>query len=331
MYSTMTNNNIKNNKTKTTTTIIAALVIGMMLISPMTVMPSVNAQQQTIPANAIRTVDGGWITPLQTVDDKGRPLTIHYEPSPQVFGYLPPSCSGPYSSQVEQEGGSWSYPTQNNNAIGFETTWNMPTGNVTGGANGVYYNPVNFNYTGSMTGNTYPYTFFQVDWGIGTGSTGIYKHWSYTMAYKSGSNIIYNQYGMSGITESQGSTYTVQSMLEPSPMASNQYVVQVTLGSNSWIYSNSLTYTPQLGHLTKLMSFQDEYAVAHGTTNLGSDSVSSPTIVLDNSNVLGYDTTSVTGVSQYTGYGAYSGSTYQILTSSVGTKTIADSAGCPSW
>ncbi len=49
------------------------------------------------------------------------------------------------------------------------------------------------------------------------------------------------------------------------------------------------------------MSFQDEYATTHGSTTLSLDTVASPTIIVDNNNVLGYDTTFVTGVSQYDG------------------------------
>ncbi len=39
----MTNNNFKNNKTKTVTTIAAALMLGLVLLSPMTVLPSAHA------------------------------------------------------------------------------------------------------------------------------------------------------------------------------------------------------------------------------------------------------------------------------------------------
>lgn len=42
----MTNNNFKNNKTKTVTAIMTSLVIGLMMLSPMTILPNVNAQTQ---------------------------------------------------------------------------------------------------------------------------------------------------------------------------------------------------------------------------------------------------------------------------------------------
>ncbi|MDE1867612.1 MAG: hypothetical protein KGI08_07900, partial [Thaumarchaeota archaeon] len=51
------------------------------------------AQNNTdqIPPNAIRTSDGGWITPLQTHTENGSKLTIHYETGTPVAGnYLPP-------------------------------------------------------------------------------------------------------------------------------------------------------------------------------------------------------------------------------------------------
>ena len=52
-----------------------------------------NATNSTnsIPPNAIRTPDGGWITPLQTKTENGGNLTIHYETGMPVTGnYLPP-------------------------------------------------------------------------------------------------------------------------------------------------------------------------------------------------------------------------------------------------
>ncbi|HEX5458004.1 MAG TPA: hypothetical protein VFX64_06420 [Candidatus Nitrosotalea sp.] len=45
----------------------------------------------TMPQNAIRTPDGGWVTPPQTYDDNGKNLTIHYETGIPVQGnYLSP-------------------------------------------------------------------------------------------------------------------------------------------------------------------------------------------------------------------------------------------------
>jgi len=47
----MTKINFKNNKTKTATTIITALVIGLIILSPATVLPNVNAQQNAVTNN----------------------------------------------------------------------------------------------------------------------------------------------------------------------------------------------------------------------------------------------------------------------------------------
>lgn len=329
MKRTMTNNNIKNNKTKTATTIIATLIIGLALLSPVTVLPNVNAQQPTIPANAIRTVDGGWITPLFTHDKNGNPLTIHYEVGKRVVGkHVHPGPT--YSSGVQQEGGYWTYPTNNNNAMGFNTTWVMPTGSITNASNGIYYNPVNFFYSGTTSGST-PYTFFQVDWGTGGGSVlggSLIDGWSYTLVYGS----TYNQQTMSSVTVSQGSTYVVAGALEPSPLSSNQYVVEVELGNNAWIYSTALGYTPQLGQITTPMSYQDEYVTRSGTSSLSSDTVSNPTIVADNSGTVQYDTTSITGASTYSGSGSYSSSyTYAVMSPSISGTQITDSFSYTSW
>lgn len=44
----------------------------------------------TIPQNAIRTLNGGWVTPPQTQDENGKNLTIHYEAGVQVSSYANP-------------------------------------------------------------------------------------------------------------------------------------------------------------------------------------------------------------------------------------------------
>ncbi|GEM_PF-7117543 len=55
-----------------------------------------NETNSTIPKNAIRTPNGGWITPLQTTDMNGNKLTIHYETGTGASGnVLPPSDSSP--------------------------------------------------------------------------------------------------------------------------------------------------------------------------------------------------------------------------------------------
>ncbi|MGH2611827.1 MAG: hypothetical protein ACRDFB_02115 [Rhabdochlamydiaceae bacterium] len=281
----------------------------------------------TAPANAIRTIDGGWITPLFTHDGKGHPLTIHYEAGTRVVGnHVHPGP--PYLTNVQQEGGNWAYTT-NNNAMGFNTTWTMPTGSITNASNGIYYNPVNFDYSGTTGGST-PYTFFQVDWGTGGSSVpggALVDGWSYTLLY----GTTYNQISIPATT-SQGSTYVVAGALEPSPLSSNQYVVEIELGTNAWISATPLGYTPQLGKITNLQSFQDEYVTRSGTSSLSADTVKTPTIVADNSGTVKYDTTSVTGVSAYNGYGIYTHSkTYEVMSPSVSTKQVTDSFSYTSW
>lgn len=318
----------QNNKTKTATAIMASLVIGFMVLSPMTILPNINAQQQTIPADAIRTADGGWITPLWTHDKYGHPLTIHYVVGTRVVGkHVHPGP--PYLSGVQQEGAYWSYPTNNNNAIGFNTTWTMPTGSITTASNGIYYNPVNFNYGGTTSGST-PYTFFQIDWGVGGSSVpggSLVDGWSYTAAYGS----TYNQISIPATT-SPGSTYILGGALEPSPLSSNQYVVEIQLGTNAWISATPLGYTPQLGQITNPMSFQDEYVTGSGTSSLVADTVKKPVIITDNGGTKQYDTTSITGATAYNGHGSYSYSnTYQVMTQSISGTQVSDSFSYTSW
>lgn len=299
---------------------------------------NIGATKPQIPDNAIKTPTG-YVTPVQTVDDKGRPLTIHYmDDSKRVSGagHVYP-CPPTANSGLNQEGGAWSYPVSNSQAIGFQTHWTMPTGGFGNTAsNGLYYNPVNFNYTGTTSGST-PYSYFQVTWGLSGTSVGLTDGWTYLMWYKN-SNGNYNsppvQNTMPSVPITPGSTYTVQAQLEPYPMASpSQYVVQVTLGSNSYMYSAALTYDPQIGQIKNdLKSFQDEYVTAHDSNvNLSSDTVNTPVIVVDQNNVIGFDSMAVTGVSSTNTVASYGGSTYPILTPSTSGTQVTDSLPCNTW
>ena len=49
-----------------------------------------NVTNSTMPHNAIKTHDGGWVTPIQTTDQNGKNLTIHYETGIPVSGYANP-------------------------------------------------------------------------------------------------------------------------------------------------------------------------------------------------------------------------------------------------
>jgi hypothetical protein len=72
------------------------LLVLMMVIMSTVMMSNVemataqNTTNSTIPQNAIRTPDGGWVTPPQTQDENGKNLTIHYETGVQVSGYANP-------------------------------------------------------------------------------------------------------------------------------------------------------------------------------------------------------------------------------------------------
>lgn len=76
--------------------ILKTLHIAIILISALLItINSVFAQNvanstNSIPSNAIRTPNGGWITPLQTTNNSGGNLTIHYEVGKPVTGYANP-------------------------------------------------------------------------------------------------------------------------------------------------------------------------------------------------------------------------------------------------
>lgn len=325
----------KNNKTKISTLSVALLTIGLIVLSPLST-SNVTAQTTSlqIPNNALRT-STGYLTPLKTVDDKGNPLTLHVmeDSLPVADNKLYP-CPPTYGSGVAQEGAQWSYPVNNANAIGLKTTWTMPTGTITNTAsNGLYFNPVNFDYTGTTSGST-PYTFFQVDWGMG-GSGGIQTGWSYALWYKNPDGTWHTpplRNTMPAVSSSQGSTYVVQAALEPTPMASSDlYVVQVTKGTQGWIYSVALTYHPQVGQVSNFKSYQDEYILDHGSSTLSSNVVNTPTVVVDQSNSIGYDTMAITGATPKNGWGAFGGSTYAIMSPSISGKQVTDTVTCNPW
>ncbi|GEM_PF-5005171 len=324
------------NKTNPATILAAALILGFVLMSPTTVIPQINAEQFVKPANAISIPGGGWVTPLQTIDKNGKPLTIHYEVGKDVSGLIAPPCAT--NTGLTQEGVDYNNSTNDNKAIGMRTSWAMPTGTITTNfsTNGIYFNPVNFYYDGPTSGST-PYTFFQVDWGIGgTGLTPpVGQNWYYTDAYKSGGSWHYHSVQMSSVTTSQGSTYTVFGAVEPSNLANPPaYVVQVTLGSSSWLYTDNLGYTPSLDGVYSFQAYQDEYTTkSPGATSLSSSSVSSPAVVIDNNGNTGYDTIMLNSITTFNGNNnVFTGPTYAVLSpsSSSGTTETATVA-CANW
>lgn len=288
-----------------------------------------------MPTNAISTADGGWITPLQTRDAQGNPLTIHYEVGKDVTGLVAPACAT--NTKLSQEGGTYTNSTNDNKAIGLQTTWTIPTGTITTnfGQNGIYFNPVNFNYDGPTSGST-PYTFFQVDWGIGGNSLvpPVGQNWYYMLAYLSGGSYQYTKVQMSSPSSTRGSSYIVNGAIEPTNLANPAaYVVQVTLGSNSWIYSTNLGYNPSLDGVYQFATFQDEYTEkSPGATSLSTDKVASPNVILDNNGNTGYDPfmlNGLTGFNQNNSNGP--GPTYQVLSDSQSGVTETDPVSCSIW
>lgn len=75
--------------------IIKISVITIVLVTTFFGIQLVFAQNVTnftssMPSNAIRTQNGGWVTPLQTTDQNGKNLTLHYETGVLVTGYANP-------------------------------------------------------------------------------------------------------------------------------------------------------------------------------------------------------------------------------------------------
>lgn len=279
-----------------------------------------------VPANAIATPDGGYVTIPRMTDDDGKPLNIKYEAGIKgTGGDIVPACRGP-STGLYQEGANWA-TTSNSQTIGYEETWQMPTGSVTGNNVGFFYNPVNFWYPASGTN----YDFFQVDFGIGN-NLGSRTGWIMTYSYVDSNGV--RQYPFTTIpaTISAGSNYKVDAMLQPYPLANpSSYVVQITLGSNSWLYSQPLGYTPSLGSVYSFQSYQDQWLLSSGSSTLSADSNSSPKVIKDVSGSLVYDSTLVTGKTQWDtlNTSATTSQTRDILSpSSSGTTSFTDPREC---
>jgi hypothetical protein len=68
------------------------VIVLIIMLLPFNTTFAQNAINSTnsIPPNAIRTPNGGWITPLQTHDANGTKLNIHYEVGTPVYGKVPP-------------------------------------------------------------------------------------------------------------------------------------------------------------------------------------------------------------------------------------------------
>jgi hypothetical protein len=106
---------------------------------------------------------------------------------------------------------------------------------------------------------------------------------------------MYGATSMSSVTVSGGSTYRIDATLQPFPLANpSAYVVQVSKGANSWIYSQPLGYTPSAGSVTNFQSYQDQWLKSSGTASLSSDTVGTPKLARLVSGSLTFDGTKVT-------------------------------------
>ncbi|MDE1765845.1 MAG: hypothetical protein KGI27_06165 [Thaumarchaeota archaeon] len=89
-----------------------AILAILIVLLPLNFVSGQNQTESTnsIPQNAIRTTDGGWVTPLQTTEN-GTKLTIHYEKGVNVTGKIMPTGPPPVmdmqitpSSKIYQQG-----------------------------------------------------------------------------------------------------------------------------------------------------------------------------------------------------------------------------------
>lgn len=292
-----------------------------LVLEPTTPQPGI-----PVPANAIATPEGGYVTIPHMTDDNGKPLNIKYEAGIKgTGGEIVPVCRGP-TAGLYQEGANWA-TTSNSQTIGYEETWQMPTGSVTGTSVGFFYNPVNFYYPASGTN----YDFFQVDFGTGN-NLGSRTGWLMTYSYVDSMGV--RQYPFTTIpaTVSAGSNYKVDAMLQPFPMANpSSYVVQITLGSNSWLYSQPLGYNPTLGSVNTFHTYQDQWLLSSGSSTLSADSNSSPKVIKDVSGSLVYDASLVTGKTLWDNLNtaATTSQTRDILSPSTsGTTSFTDPREC---
>lgn len=124
-------------------------------------------------------------------------------------------------------------------------------------------------------------------------------------------------------------------MLQPSPLANPPaYVVQVTLGSQGWLYSVPLGYAPSLRSVKNFSTYNDEWLLSSGSSTLSSDQNLNQKLIKDVNNALVYDGTLVTGMTSFgtinTSDTSYS--TRDILSPSpLNTKTYNDVRECSSW
>ncbi len=352
---------IRDNNIKSTTTVAMALIIMSMLILPVSAtapelhtssiteqgeklaashnkMPliresTVPVSGISLPKNAINTPDGGYVTIPRTMDESGKNLNVKYYVGVENFTKIGPNstgfpaCRGP-STGLYQEGADWT-TTANAQTIGYEDSWTMPSSGTISGSNGFYYNPVNFQYPISSPN----YDFFQVDWGVGSG---VVDNWIMTYSYIDSHGVRQYPYtALSSVPNSYGSTYKVDAMVEPYPLANpSAYVVQVTVGGTGYVYSHALGYTPSLDSVYHFQSYQDQWTTGTGSYYYGADTSASPKVVKDSSGTLTYDGTLVTGKTQWDtlNTAATPSSTRDILSpSSISSTSFSDPLDCNTW
>jgi hypothetical protein len=261
------------------------------------------------PSNAIATPEGGYVTPLLNQTEDGKAMNIIYltDVEKGTGGKIVPACRGP-SQGLYQEGADWTTGSTNQK-IGFQVNWKMPSNldTLDGDSVGIFYNPVNYWYPISSP----DYDFFQVDYGVGN-NLDPREGWIMTYSYEDGSGE--RQYPFTTlptVSETEGATYTVAAMHQPFPLANpSSYVVQISEGSNSWIRSEPLGYTPSLGSVDDFHSFQDQWLLSDGSSTLTRDTLTSPKVIKNVQGSLVYSGTLVTGYD-----------TFDVLNTSVASDT----------
>lgn len=259
--------------------------------SPLATIPKIHSY-----SNATKTPDGVYAIPFRTVDEHGMPLTIHYEKSSPVLRVdkLPLSIIRGPTPGLYQEGVIWQYVSVSSR-VGLSEHWTLPSFQSTGSDVGIYFNPVNMFYPVAAPN----YNFFQIDYGVAAGDSGVTTGWLYTYASIGGAGgDVYNVVSMPAVPVIPGGTYIVDAFLVPSPLVPTPvYEVQITHNGKSWIYVQPLGYQPLPGNIVGLSSYQDQYIdSSSGTITITPDANAKPGLIKDVGNSLVIDRTLVTGL-----------------------------------
>ncbi|HWY34971.1 MAG TPA: hypothetical protein VNX68_10015, partial [Nitrosopumilaceae archaeon] len=271
---------------------------------------TVPVTNQTLPnvyPDRVSILSGGYVTLPHIVDKYGNKINATYAPGPHgIFGKIHPACPG-FSSGLWQEGNNWKVQASAQ-TTGASEMWTMPLGNVTGSQNGIFYNPINFFYSTTLTNI---WNFFQVDFGLGQGVT----RTNFFATYANINNNNFQFQSFSGIPISPGSTYQVFGMLEPVPIANPaSYVAEIIYNNHGYFVTVPLLYNPDLTKVGGFSTYNDLYIKSSGSSTASlSDTNASPAIMKNKTNTIVSDSTLVLGMNSFNSTKATGDTTNDVL------------------